>query len=368
MSVMVSIAIGRPARSWTASGTAAYDSSTFGVRATCRRYPIAKTFLHDRPRRLEDIAMSRLPTISMCFCLLISAQHIAQSAGLEDRCSLWVDPYRGEPLDFQEVADDLASVRVVYLGEAHSLERHHELQTAILRDLAARGKSLVLGLEQLERFQQPHLERYNGGEIDFDELAKLTDWKSRWRGYDQYRGLIEAARGLEIPVLALNARAETVRQVFRSGGVEGLDDKTRCELPEDMLLKDPPYERLLNMQLMVHMAVSEERLRPMREAQISRDETMAATLAEYLLSADGKDRSAVVVCGTGHVAYSHGIPTRVRRRMPDVTDRIVVPSQSGDVELSAGEMAASRDVEITHEQLREVGRPIGDYLHVTAGR
>lgn len=296
------------------------------------------------------------------------SQHAALSAEPEHRCSLWVDPYRGEPLTFEEVLDDLATVRVVYLGEAHSLERHHALQSAILRNLAQRGRSLVLGIEQLERYQQPHLDRFNRGEIDFDELARLTGWKNRWTGYDQYQSIVEAARELNIPVLALNARAETVRQVFRSGGVEGLDAKTRAELPEDMLLKDPPYERLLNMQLMVHMAVSEERLRPMREAQISRDETMAAALAEYLLSDAGKDRSAVVVCGTGHAAYGHGIPTRLRRRMPDITDRIVVPSQSGDVELSDADMAATRDVEITHEQLRELGRPIGDYLHVTSGR
>ncbi len=306
-----------------------------------------------------------LPCV-LLFVVGFLAQSATHSAEPAHRCSFWVDPYRGEPPTYEQVIDDLATARVVYLGEAHSLERHHELQESILRDLASKGKTLVLGLEQLEHYQQPHLDRYNRREIDFDELAKLTDWENRWHAFEQYRSIVETARQLKIPILALNARAETVRKVFRSGGVEGLDQKTRAELPEDMLLKDPPYERLLNMQLMVHMAVSEERLRPMREAQISRDETMAATLAEYLLSDDDKGRSAVVVCGTGHVAYGHGIPTRVRRRMPAVTDRIVVPSQSGDVELSAGEMAASRDVEITHEQLREAGRPIGDYLHVTA--
>lgn len=288
------------------------------------------------------------------------------SAAEPRRCSLWVDPYRGEPLAYEEVVEDLAGVRVVYLGEAHSLERHHELQETILRDLASAGKSLVLGLEQLERYQQPQLDRYNRGEIDFEELARLTDWENRWSGYEQYRSLVKAARELGIPVLALNARAETVRQVFRSGGVDKLDKKTRGELPDDMQLEDPPYERLLNLQLMVHMAVDEERLRPMREAQMTRDETMAAAVADYLQSAEGKDRSAVVICGTGHAAYGYGIPSRVRRRMPGVTDRIVVPSQSGDVELSEAAMAATRDVKITHEQLREIGRPIGDYLHVTA--
>ena len=300
--------------------------------------------------------------------LLSLATQVVSSVEPEHRCSLWIDPYRGEPVTYDQVVEDLASVRVVYLGEAHSLARHHELQESILRDLAAKGKLLVLGIEQLECYQQPHLDRYNGGEIDFDELATLTNWRKRWSGFEQYRSLVEAARELKIPVLALNARAETVREVFRKGGVNGLDAKTRAELPEEMLLKDPPYERHLNRQLMVHMAVDEERLRPMREAQIARDETMAATLAEYLLCDTGNDRSAVVICGTGHAAYGYGIPTRVRRRLPNVTDRIVVPSQSGDVELPKAAMAATRDVEITHAQLRHTGCPIGDYLHITAFR
>lgn len=302
-----------------------------------------------------------------CLAFALCTHPAVQSAEPDHRCSLWVDPYRGEPLDYDEILEDLAGVRVVYLGEAHSLERHHELQAKLLRDLAAR-KPLALGLEQLERFQQPHVDRYNRGEIEFDELARLTDWENRWSGYEQYRSIVQAARDQSIPVLALNARAETIRQVFRSGGVEGLDAKTRAELPEEMLLRDPPYERLLNLQLMVHMAVDEERLRPMREAQICRDETMVATLAEYLLSEEGNGRSAVVICGTGHVAYGHGIPSRLRRRLTDATDRIVVLSQSGDVEISETERAATRDVQITHEQLRKVERPIGDYLYVTAGR
>ena len=91
---------------------------------------------------------------------------------------------------------------------------------------------------------------------------------------------------------------------------------------------------------------------------------MAATLADYLKSEAGTGRTAVVLCGTGHVAYGFGTAARVRRRMPDSVERIVVMSQSGDVELSDAELAASREIEITHEQLRQIGRPIADYLYV----
>jgi len=85
---------------------------------------------------------------SLLVCLVFLSQ-CACSAEPAGRGTVWVDPYRGEPVTYEEVVDDLASVRIVYLGEAHSLDRHHKMQAAILRDLAARGKSLVLGLEQL---------------------------------------------------------------------------------------------------------------------------------------------------------------------------------------------------------------------------
>ena len=71
----------------------------------------------------------------------------------------------------------------------------------------------------------------------------------------------------------------------------------------------------------------------------------------------------IVLCGAGHVAYGLGTPERVRRRMPGVVDRIVLFSESGDLEISAQEKAVSREISITHEQLRTIQRPIADYLH-----
>jgi uncharacterized iron-regulated protein len=281
-----------------------------------------------------------------------------------ERCSLWVDVYQGEPVLYEDVLEDLAGVQVVYLGECHALERHHEIQAKVLRDLARRGLSLVLGLEQLERFQQPHLDRYNEGKIDFQKLVKATNWSERWHNYRQYRTIFEIARESRIPVIALNARAETIRQVARSGGVDQLDAQARKELPADLQLEDPLYEKLLNLELMVHMSATLATLRPIREAQICRDETMASVLCSFLQSEKGQNRTAVVLCGAGHVSYGLGMASRVRRRMPEIRDRTIVLSQSGDLELSPEEQAMARDIEITHEQLRAIDRPVADYLHV----
>jgi len=293
------------------------------------------------------------------------------NAGADDlvpkggRYSLWIDPYRGEPVPYQAVVDDLAGVRVVYLGERHRLERHHALQAQIIADLAAAGRRLAVGLEQLEANRQPELDRFNAGEVDFDQLAEATDWAARWPNYEQYRPVLHAARKAGTPLVALNARAETIRQVARGGGVAQLPRELRERLPRDMTLDDEPYERLLGIYMRVHMAATPERLRPMIEAQIARDEHMAHALAQFLQSPEGTDRMAVVICGVGHVSYGLGMPARVRRRLDDPSDRVVVFSESGDVRLTPEERAVARPIRVTHEQLRALGRPIGDYLHIT---
>jgi uncharacterized iron-regulated protein len=282
-----------------------------------------------------------------------------------ERPHLWVDVYQGEPVTYGAVLDDLRQARVIYLGERHTVQRHHDLEARIIADLAAKGVPLVVGLEQMETSHQPILDRFNRGEIDFDKLAELTEWGQRWGNYRQYRAAVEAARHAGAPLIGLNARPELIRQVARGGGVDNLPAQQRVELPADMQLKDPVYEKLLRMTLMVHMAATPDRVRPMIEAQIARDETMAAALAGYLNSEPGRPRTAVVLCGAGHVSYGLGTAQRVRRRLPGVRDRIVIFSESGDVKLSPEEQKAARDVEITHEQLRAIDRPIGDYLYAT---
>ena len=306
---------------------------------------------------------NRLSAIMLSAILL--AGRLATGADQPPRCSLWIDACQGEPTTYDAVLSDLASVQVIYLGERHTLQRHHDIQTRIVTDLAARGTRLVVALEQLESFQQPKIDEFNAGRFSFDQLAEATGWAQRWNNYRQYQPVLEAARKAGAWVIGLNARSETIRQVARSGGVAGLDPAARKELPVDMQLADPPYERLLTMVMQVHMAATPERLRPMIEAQIARDEAMAHTLAAFLQSDRGRGRMAIVLCGSGHVTYGLGTVSRVRRRLPESHERIILLSESGDVELSEAEKAVSRPIDITHQQLRDLARPVADYLHVT---
>ncbi len=280
---------------------------------------------------------------------------------------VWVDLVAGDEAAHDEVIADLAHAEVIYVGEIHTVARHHRIQLALLQELFARGVKLVLCLEQLEAPDQPAVDRYLRGEIDPATLAGTIDWPNKWRNYAAYLALCEFARAHGIPIRAINAPATVARAVYRGGGVAALTPEQRAQLPAELRLDDPVYERLANLQLAVHAGLEEGKKRGMFEAQVIRDETMAANIVAARRVAGG-DRTAFVVLGAGHMRYGLGVPERVRGRVPDVTDRLVLMSESGELRLTPAEQAGARAVEITHADQRQVGRPVADYLRLLPRR
>lgn len=279
---------------------------------------------------------------------------------------LWLDLIEGEETSEAAVIGDLATAGVIYVGEAHTIARHHAIQLHLLQSLAARGLPLVLCLEQLEARDQAAVDRFNRGEIDFDTLARDIEWIKKWKNFADYRPLCEFARKSGIPVQALNAPAGVIRAISRGGGLDRLPADQRAFIAAEISTDDPGYERMMNLSLAVHMAMDPAKLRPVFEAQVARDETMAANIvaARRIATTPDRPRTAFVLVGAGHVRHGLGTADRVRRREPGIIERIVLSTESGQLVLSESDKAAARDISISHAQLREIGRPPGDYLLV----
>jgi len=275
-----------------------------------------------------------------------------------------VDLVNGEELEHAEVVTDLASAGAIYIGEAHTIARHHAVQLWLLQELFARRVPLVLCLEQLEASDQPAVERYNRREIDFATLAREINWPGKWNNYADYRPLCDFAQQHGIPLHALNAPPDLIRAVSRGGGVAQLDAEQRARLPSDLVVDDPLYERVINLQLAIHMAVDPAKLRPMFEAQIARDETMAANIVAARHRDAGVARTAVVILGAGHMRFGLGTPAGVRRRESGIVERLVLISESGHHEATAAEKVAMREIHISHSDLRTLGKPPADYLRL----
>ncbi|NJN24428.1 MAG: ChaN family lipoprotein, partial [Acaryochloridaceae cyanobacterium RL_2_7] len=68
-------------------------------------------------------------------------------------------------------------------------------------------------------------------------------------------------------------------------------------------------------------------------AQVTWDETMAAAIAAY--QQENPKTQVVVLAGQGHVIYGFGIPSRVKRRLPEVKQKLVILNPSDGVKQKA---------------------------------
>lgn len=309
----------------------------------------------------------------VCFTILVlmlsagcSTTPLPNVAHITQPAEFWIDLIQAEEVSEADVFTDIATAGAVYIGEAHTIARHHAIQLEILQQLFLRKLPLVLCFEQLEARDQPAIDRYNRRDIDFETLAREIDWSKKWANYLDYRALCEFARLQRIPIRALNAPSATIRTISRGGGLTLLVPELRSQLPAEIFTADPDYERLTNLQLAQHMALDPAKLRPVFEAQAARDETMAVNIviARRVQAPPDEPRTAVVILGAGHMRYGLGTAERVRRRDPGIVERLILISESGQGQLTPEQKAQSRDITIAHGDLRPVGRPPADYVRV----
>ncbi|MCA1960144.1 MAG: ChaN family lipoprotein [Desulfomonile sp.] len=274
-----------------------------------------------------------------------------------------VDVLFGEPIPLEAMLDDLATVKIIYLGEIHTITRHHRIQTELLRRLASKGVKLAFGMEMFSEEQQTALDRWQNGRAGFRELVKDLG-EEKWTNLKDYQSLITTARKLGVPIVALNAPDDLVRKVARDG-LNGLTESERALVPPGVTEINPQYARLLRMRLKVHKAFKHRALDNIIIAQCVRDATMARALVRFLDSAEGGSRTMLVIAGSGHMNYGFGIPERVEA-LRSLPHRIAILSESGELVLSEFEKKHSVPVEIRHEELRFIRAPIADYLLLKA--
>ena len=272
-----------------------------------------------------------------------------------------IDVLMGEPVEMETMLDDLADTKIIYLGEVHTIARHHKLQADILNRLKGRGLKLALGMEMFSTQQQVVLDRWVSGKQSINDLIRELG-KEHWTNLKDYESVLTTARDLGIAIIGLNAPDDLVHKIAREG-LAGLPAKEKASLPEALDQINPLNDRLLRLRLRVHKAFEEKSLDNIVLAQSLRDATMARAVVEFLNSPKGKDAVMVVIAGSGHVNYGFGIPERVKRRL-DVPYRIILASESGELVLSEQEMRQMAPVHLTHKDLEFIQKPIADYLHV----
>jgi len=255
-------------------------------------------------RHARDFACWILAIASISFAGRVSAQNAAPAS------TAAVDLAASVTLD--KLIPQLASKRVVFVGEMHDRYDHHLNQLAIIQALHQLDPNIAIGVEYFQQpFQQP-VDDYIAGRISEDEFLRRTEYFTRW-GFDYrlYAPIFRYARQQHIPVRALNVPNALVSAVAKVG-IAGLAENQRAYLPKQIEPADDDYKNRLRPDFEEHPFGGPDAFDHFVEAQLVWDEGMAESAAAYLNA--NPQRRMVILCGIGHVEFGAGIPKRLERR------------------------------------------------------
>jgi len=219
-------------------------------------------------------------------------------------------------LPSEHLAQQLATKRVVFVGEIHDRYDHHLNQLEIIRRLHELDPAFAIGVEYFQQPFQQQVDDYIAGRISEHELLRATEYYKRWRyDYRLYAPIFRYAREQRIPVRALNVPGALASAVAKAGiaglsGFSGLTEDQRAYLPREIEPADEAYRRRLRAVFETHPGSAD--FDRFVEAQTVWDEGMTESAAAYLNAEAG--RRLVILVGSGHVAFGSGIPSRLKRR------------------------------------------------------
>jgi len=235
-----------------------------------------------------------------------------------------LDLHRQRAISFGSVLDDLAGVKVVFVGEMHDSAPHHQAQLQVIRGLVERGVRVVIGLEMFRDNSQQALDNWSHGLIGEEEF--VAEFNRNWSMWPAYREIFLYAREQKLTMLGLNLEREIPRQVSKAG-FKSLSTEQAGSLPSIRCDVDADYQNYIRKVLGNH-AHNGDGFLHFCEAQIVWDAVMADNLLKWINS--GEDGVVVVLAGNGH-AWRFGIPEQIRRRQ-EVPLRILLPEVPGRLE------------------------------------
>lgn len=213
--------------------------------------------------------------------------------------------------------EDLKRVQVVFMGEFHDHEGHHEAQLEIIDALDDDDRPLAVGLEMFRRDSQQSLDRWTANQLPLPEFLEV--YRDNWSMWPKYSRIFLHARSQELPLLGLNIPRSITRKVA-SMGFQALSAEERQLLGDVQCVVNPDYSRYID-QAMGGFGGHGTQYQYFCEAQLLWDTMMARNLTAFLK--ENKDYRVVVLAGSGH-AWKFGIPRQMLKQA-NISYRVILP-------------------------------------------
>lgn len=262
----------------------------------------------------------------------------------------------------------------ILIGERHDNALDHSVQAAVLASLARNGMRPLLGLEMLPRNRfERELQAITEKKIKIDDIPQALDWENSW-GFDfaLYRPAFAVVQQYGIPVYGLNI-SNDVRLSLSRKGLAALSDEERGQLPERVIPPLPEQREKLAEVFRIHEAM----FKKSRKAASSQETSLAqavsmpsptpgrkttssseagwtaespdpskalerfllvqsvwdSTMAEQAAlvrqwhqeQPDRAHRPLVILAGSGHVEFGHGIAHRLLTLDPQARILSIMP-------------------------------------------
>lgn len=234
-----------------------------------------------------------------------------------------IDVKTGQSIDLPTFLATLSRYDIVYLGEEHYNQHHIEAALTVLRTVLANGRRPVLTMEMFGWDGQAALDEYlsTSGQ-DRQLFLDQTRWKQNWGGaFDNYEPLVNFSREHRLVLRAMNPPKPLIRQVVKAGLDEARKGRDWVDwgMDREDIVDDQAYRvRILDQLKRCHGGGTDEDYVRMYEASMVRDEGMAKTVTDALVTARLSQQDQTLILsytGGGHIQFNLPIPKRVARRL-----------------------------------------------------
>ena len=237
----------------------------------------------------------------------------------------------GKPISFEELIAELIESRVIYVGEQHTDQTHHDIQLKIIEAVFAKTPNMAVGMEMFDRSYQSVLDQWSEGLLDEKTFLRKTHWYANWRyDYALYRNILNFIKDNRIRLVALNI-PNCIPPKIREGGVDSLSAEDKKYLPKQIDTSNSAHREYLLKTFKAHQKFfkGSVEFEDYYMAQCVWEDAMAEAIAENL-----NGDVMVVLAGNGHIQYKYGIPDRAFRRTHADFRTVYLAGVGGEIDLA----------------------------------
>ncbi len=226
------------------------------------------------------------------------------------------DTRTGELLSPPQLAERLAGVDMLVIGESHTDIESHNVQLRVIQELHRAGRQVLVGLEMFPYTQQEHLDRWAKKMLSENDFVESAEWYKYW-GYhwNYYRDIFLFARDNGVRMFGVNVPRETISKV-RTEGFDALDEEQQAHVPPSVDTDNDEQREMFKAFFEdddeLHAMLDDEAWEGMFRAQCTWDAAMGWNALKALKDHGGENAIMVVLIGSGHVTYGLGLERQVR--------------------------------------------------------